>query len=272
MEVSHYVGLDVSQETTSICVVDQAGRVVWQGKCGSDPDSVAACIKRFAPFAVRVGLETGLLSNWLTRTLRQRGVPVVCLDARHAKAALTMQINKTDANDAHGLAQVVRTGWFREVAVKSMDAQTLRMLLVTRAQLVSQRQTLANTIRGLIKSFGHIVQKGASAPFASRVRAVIGDNAALNAIAEPMLVVWQVLREQIEVLDKQLLQRAQADAAARRLMSIPAVGVIVALAYVAVIDTPERFRHSSSVGAYLGLTPRRYQSGDVDRGGHISTS
>jgi transposase len=270
MEVSHYVGLDVSQETTSVCVVDQAGRVVWQGKCGSDPDSVAACIKRFAPFAVRVGLETGLLSNWLTRTLRQRGVPVVCLDARHAKAALTMQINKTDANDAHGLAQIVRTGWFREVAVKSMDAQTLRMLLVTRAQLVSQRQTLANTIRGLIKSFGHIVQKGASAPFASRVRAVIGDNAALSAIAEPMLVVWQVLREQIEVLDKQLLQRVQADAAARRLMSIPAVGVIVALAYVAVIDTPERFRHSSSVGAYLGLTPRRYQSGDVDRAGHIS--
>jgi transposase len=181
-----------------------------------------------------------------------------------------MQINKTDANDAHGLAQVVRTGWFREVAVKSMDAQTLHMLLVTRAQLVSQRQTLANTIRGLIKSFGHIVQKGAGAPFASRVSAVVGDNAALNAIAEPMLVVWQVLREQIEVLDKQLLQRAQADAAARRLMSIPAVGVIVALAYVAVIDTPERFRHSSSVGAYLGLTPRRYQSGDVDRGGHIS--
>src|SRR6202043_1135569 len=171
----HYVGLDVSLETTSICVIDDAGAIIWRGKCHSDPDTITAIVRHRAPGAVRVGLETGQLSNWLTLSLRRRGVPVVCMDARHAKAALTMQINKTDANDAHGLAQVVRTGWFREVAVKSMDAQTLRMLLVTSAQLISQRQTLANTIRGIIKSFGHIVQKGAGAPFASRVRAVIGD-------------------------------------------------------------------------------------------------
>lgn len=270
MEPSHYVGLDVSQELTSVCVIDQAGAVVWRGKCRTDPGILAAVIGQHAPGAVRVGLETGLLSNFLTRALRARGVPAVCIDARHAKAALRVQINKTDANDAYGLAQVVRTGWFREIAIKSMDAQALRLLLVARAQLVSQRQAVANTLRGLMKAFGHVVRKGAGGLFARRVREVCDDNPALSAIAEPMLAVWQSLREQIQVLDKQLLERAKADPVARRLMSIPAVGVIVALAYSAVIDTPERFRRSRTVGAYLGLTPRRYQSGEVDCSGHIS--
>jgi transposase len=136
---------------------------------------------------------------------------------------LRLQINKTDANDALGLAQVTRTGWFREVAVKSMDAQTLRLLLVSRAQLVSQRQAIANTLRGLLKTFGHVIRKGAGGLFAGRVRAVSHDNPALGVIAEPMLAVWESLREQIRVLDGQLLQRAKTDHAARTLMSIPAV-------------------------------------------------
>ena len=270
MEPSHYVGLDVSQELTSVCVIDEQGAVVWRGKCATDPDVITRTIRQHAPGLVRAGLETGLLSNFLTRALRARGVPVICIDARHAKAALRVQINKTDANDAHGLAQVVRTGWFREITIKSMDAQSLRLLLVARAQLVSQRQATANTLRGLLKAFGHVVRKGAGGLFARRVREVCDDNPALCAMAEPMLAVWQSLREPIRILDGQLLKRAKSDPAARRLMSIPAVGVIVALAYVAVIDNPERFRQSSTVGAYLGLTPRRYQSGDVDCAGHIS--
>jgi transposase len=156
----HYVGLDVSLETTSICVIDDAGAIIWRGKCRSDPDTISAIVRQHAPGAVRVGLETGQLSNWLTLSLRRRGVPVVCMDARHAKAALSLQINKTDANDAFGLAQVVRTGWYREVAVKSMDAHTLRMLLVARSRLVSQRQATANTIRGLLKTFGLVIARG----------------------------------------------------------------------------------------------------------------
>jgi transposase len=269
MEPLHYVGLDVSQELTSVCVIDQQGTVVWRGKCATDPDAIAGAIRQHAPGVVRAGLETGLLLNFLTRALRARGVPVVCLDARHAKAALRMQINKTDANDALGLAQVVRTGWFREIAIKSMDVQSLRLLPVARAQLVSQRQAIANTLRGLLKAFGHVVRKGAGGLFACRVREICRDNPTLCAIAEPMLAVWQSLREQIRVLDGQLLARAKTDPVTQRLMSIPAVGVIVALAYVAVIDNPERFRRSSTVGAYLGLTPPR-QSGDVDCAGRIS--
>ena len=166
-----------------------------------------------------------------------------------------MQINKTDANDAHGLAQVVRTGWFREIAVKSMDAQSLRLLLVARAQLVSQRQAIANTLRGLLKAFGHVVRKGAGGLFAGRVREVCDGNPALCAIAEPMLAVWQSLREQIRVLDGQLLKRAKSDPAAQRLMSIPAVGVIVALAYVAVIDDPRTVQTIEHGRRLLGLDP-----------------
>lgn len=129
-----YVGLDVSLESTALCVVDGTGAIVWRGTCPTDAAELAALIRKRAPGAVRIGLETGQLSNWLTLSLRNRGLPVLCLDARHAKAALKMQINKTDANDAWGLAQVVRTGWFREVAVKSMDASQLRTLLVARAK------------------------------------------------------------------------------------------------------------------------------------------
>ena len=144
------------------------------------------------------------------------------------------------------------------------------MLLVARSQLVSQRQILANTIRGLLKTFGITIRRGARGPFAVRVRERIAGNAALTVIIEPLLAAWQALREQIAIFDRQIVMRAKTDPVAHRLMTIPGVGVVVALAYAAVIDDPTRFRRSSSVGAYLGLTPRRYQSGDVDRAGRIS--
>jgi len=260
----------VSLETTAICVIDQAGVIVWRGMCASDPMAIYAAIAKHAPKVIRVGIETGQLSNWLTLSLRRRGVPIVCLDARHAKAALSLQINKTDANDAFGLAQVVRTGWYREVAVKSMDAHTLRMLLLASSRLVSQRQTIANTIRGLLKTFGLVIARGSGGLFAVRVREQMNGNPVVTAIIEPLLIVWQALREQVAVLDKQIMARAKTDPVTRRLMTIPGVGVIVALAYTAVIDDPARFRRSATVGAYLGLTPRRYQSGEVDHGGRIS--
>lgn len=266
----HYAGLDVSLDSTAVCVVDGEGRVVWRGKCPSEPKAIAATLAERAPALARAGLETGQLSNWLTLALRRLRVPVVCLDARHAKAALAMQINKTDANDALGLAQVVRTGWYREVAIKGMDAQELRMLIVARAHLIGQRQAVANTIRGLLKTFGLSVARGAGDPFEGRVREAAEGNHVLMVIVEPLLAAWQALREQAGVLDRRINARARTDEVARRLMTIPGVGVVVALAYTSVIDDPARFRSSNSVGAYLGLTPRRNQSGEMDRTGRIS--
>ena len=152
--MEQYVGLDVSQEQTSVCVVDGGGQVIWEGKCTSTPEAIAATIRTRAPEAVRIGLESGPLSAWHWHELRKLDLPVVCLDARHAKAALALQLNKSDRNDARGLAQIVRTGWYREVAVKSVGSQLVRSMLTTRVQLVPMRVDLANQIRGVLKPYG----------------------------------------------------------------------------------------------------------------------
>jgi len=266
----HYAGLDVSLDHTHISVLDEAGALVWRGACPTSPDAIAKSLRERAPCLARVGLETGQLSTWLTTQLRRRRLPVICLDARHARAALKLQLNKSDPGDAYYLAQIVRTGWYREVAVKSMDAHALRMLLVARAQLVNQRQTVANTIRGLVKTFGHIMRPGAKLGFADQVTAILDDNPRLGATIGPMLEVWRALRTQITIMDRTIVMRAKNDPITRRLMTVPGVGPVVGLAYQAVIDDPTRFRSATTVGAYLGLTPRRWQSGEVDRQGAIS--
>jgi len=267
--MEQYVGLDVSQEQTAVCVVDGDGKTLWQGKCASTPEAIAATIRTRAPEAVRIGLESGPLSAWHWHELRKLGLPVVCLDARHAKAALALQLNKSDRNDARGLAQIVRTGWYREVAVKSVDSQLVRSMLTTRAQLVRMRVDLANQVRGVLKPFGLIAGKGGGQPFVERVRTLVADGP-LQEVAEALLSAWRAIGEQIAALGRRLVAMARRDEAVRRLMTAPGVGVLVALTYVSVVDAPERFARSSSVGAYVGLTPRRYQSGEEDHTGHIS--
>jgi transposase len=267
--MEQYVGLDVSLEQTSVCVVDGGGKTLWQGKCASTPEAIAATVRAKAPSVVRIGLESGPLSAWHWHELRKAGLPVVCLDARHAKAALALQLNKSDRNDARGLAQIVRTGWFREVAVKSVDSHLVRSLLTTRAQLVRMRVDLANQIRGVLKPFGLIAGKGGGQPFVERVRTLVAGGP-LQEVAEALLSAWQAIGEQIAVLSRRLVSMARQDEAVRRLMTAPGVGVLVALTYVSVVDAPERFARSSSVGAYVGLTPRRHQSGEEDYTGHIS--
>src|SRR6266853_816072 len=144
---NQYVGLDVSLKETSICVIDDADKIVWRGRTESTPEAIASAVKQHAPHAVRIGLESGQLSSWLFHGLKVAGLPVICIDARHAKAALSLKVNKTDANDAFGLAQIMRVGWYREVTVKGLDCQAVRALLVARAQIVSQITTLKNCVR-----------------------------------------------------------------------------------------------------------------------------
>jgi len=164
-----FVGLDVSQNESSVCVIDGVGKICWQGRCASTPEAIAATGTARAPGVVRVGLETGSLSTWHWHALNGLGVPVVCLDARHAKAALSLKVNKSDANDALSLAQIVRTGWFREVRVKSMDSHRTRAVLVARAQLVAAKVDLGNQIRGVLKTFGRVVGPAAGGAFERRV-------------------------------------------------------------------------------------------------------
>ena len=181
-----------------------------------------------------------------------------------------MQVNKTDANDAHGLAQIVRTGWYREVEVKSIDAHLIRTLIIARSKLVTVRTGLGNQLRGILKIFGLMVGKISRGAFEERVCGLTVGNIELKSIIEPLLSVWRCTCEQIQALDKQIGIHTRGDEVCRRLMTAPGIGPITALAYKAVIDDPTRFQRSSTVGAYLGLTPKRYQSGEVDKSSRIS--
>jgi transposase len=190
--------LDVSQKLTSICVVDDAGRRLWRGQCHSEPEPIERAVRRHAGDDASIGIETGPMTPWLVHELRGRGLNVVCLDARHASAALKMQMNKTDQNDAEGLAQIMRTGWYRSVHVKSLDAHRTRALLGARAQLVSMTTRLSNHVRGVLKTFGMLpgaARRGL--PFDRRVEALLAERDDLAAIVRPMLAAWRQLREQI---------------------------------------------------------------------------
>jgi transposase len=268
--MTEYVGLDVSLEETSVCVLDANGAVVWEGTVESEPAAIERIVRRRAPRAVKVGLETGPTSTWLWHELRKAGIPVICLDARHAQAALSMRINKTDRNDAAGLAQLMRMGWYREVQVKQMSAHGDGALLASRVLLVRQRCELENQIRGLLKNFGLRARATTGRAFEQSVRALIRHHDLLSQVVIPLLGVWSTLRQQTARLTYAVKLRTKTSAACRRLMTMPGIGPMTALAYSATVDDPARFRSSSSVGAYVGLTPRRYKSGEIDRIGRIS--
>lgn len=268
--MTYFVGLDVSQKSTSICVVDAAGAMMWRGTCVSAPEQLAEVIRSHAGDDVRVGLETGPMTPWLVHELRGRGLDVVCLDARHARAALKMQLNKTDQNDAEGLAHIMRTGWFRAVHVKSFDSHKARSLLGARVQLVGMTTRLSNHIRGVLKTFGLLPGSMRGMRFDRRVEAMLADRPDIAPIVTPMLSAWRQLREQIAVFDKAVRQITRQSPACQLLMSVPGIGALSVLAYVSAIEDPARFKTSRAVGAHFGLTPRQYQSGEIDRSGRIS--
>ena len=264
------VGLDVSQKTTAICVLDEDGARTWRGVCATDPDQIEAAVRCHAGDDARIGIETGAMTPWLVHELRGRRLQVICLDARHARAALRMQINKTDENDAEGLAQIVRTGWYRSVHVKSLDAHRARALLGARSQLVGMRTRLSNNIRGILKTFGVLPGGVRGMRFDRRVEARLGERPDLEPIITPILTIWRSLHEQIAAFDKIIRAIVRQSPQCRLLMSVPGIGPLTGLVYVSTVEDPRRFSSSRSVGAHFGLTPRQYQSGEIDRSGRIS--
>jgi transposase len=266
----HYVGLDVSLKQTSICVVNDTGSIVREGVIDSDPEAIAVFVRSKAPDAVRVGLESGPTATWLWTELRRLGVAVICIDARHAKAVLKMQINKSDRNDAVGIARIMQTGWFKEVRVKNLDCHAVKALLTSRALLVKIKRDLENQIRGLLKNFGRVIGRAKFNGFATRAVELIEDRPELAAIVAPLLKVREAIEKQIDDLDHKVLKLARHDAQIRRFMTVPGIGPITALCFKATIDDPARFKQSRSVGAYIGLTSRRHASGETDWSGRIS--
>jgi transposase len=268
--MEHYVGLDVSLKLTAICVVDQSGSVVREGVVDSDPEAIAEFVTTNAASVVRIGLETGPTATWLWTELKQLGLPAICIDARHAKAVLKMQINKSDRNDAAGIARIMQTGWFKEVRVKDLDSHSVRALLASRALLIKIKRDLENQVRGLLKNLGLVIGRAKLNVFAARAEELIEGRPELVAAVRPLLNARSAIEQQVDDLDRKVMRLARNNDQARRFMTAPGVGPITALCFLATIDDPTRFKRSRSVGAYAGLTTRRYASGEVDWTGRIS--
>jgi len=273
--MKHYAGLDVSLKETTICVVDDGGAVVGRGTVATDPDAIAAFFAGAAARGVaRMVHESGQLSIWLDRALKARGLPVVCIDARRASKALSARVNKSDRGDAEGLAQLARTGWFSPVHVRSEPAERLRALIGSREQLMRLRVQLEGHARGMLKSFGH--RLGSVAPgkdragFRAQLTAAADGDPVLEVIAESLAQAHATICAAASALEEELVAIARTSPLAGRLMTVPGVGPLVALGFIATIDDAGRFRRAADVGAYFGLTSRRWQSGEVDYSGRIS--
>ena len=268
--MEHFAGLDVSVKQTSVCIVDGTGRLVREVRVASEPEALLPVLKNPLYRFKRIGLEAGPLSQWLFSALAEADLPVICVETRHMRAVLQAQINKTDRNDARGIAQMMRAGLYRPVHVKTLRSQKLRMLLTHRKLLQSKAIAIENDLRATLRNFGLKVGVVGTVKFEARIRELVETLPDLAELVEPLLIVRRTLREQIGILHRRLLAVVRNDDVCRRLMTVPGVGPVVALTYRATVDVPARFRNSKAVGAVFGLTPSRYQSGEVNRTGAIS--
>lgn len=268
--MTYYAGIDVSLEYSSVCVVDGAGKIMREQKIASEPEALIAWFRGLGFELERIGLEAGPMSQWLYAAMRAAGLAVELLETRHVRDAFKAMPVKSDRNDARGIAQLMRLGWFRPVHCKSMAAQEMRALLTARKLVQSKLLDVQMSLRGLLRGFG--LKVGATTPsrFAGRIRDLVEGNATLEVIAAALLAVHETLRRELAGFEKRVRSIARSDGRVRLLMSTPGVGAIVALTYVAAIDDPARFKSSKGVGAHFGLTPKKYQSGETDITGRIS--
>jgi transposase len=272
--MEHYAGIDVSLESASVCVVDQAGRIVREAKAASEPAALIAWFGSLGFEVTRIGLEAGPLAQWLFAAMRVAGLAVELLETRHVRAALKAMPVKTDRHDARGIAQLMRLGWFRPVHCKSLPAQEVRALLTARKLVQTKLHDLEMSLRGSLRGFGLKLglKVGATTPrtFVARVRELVAGHPTLTVIAQSLLSARGALAHELQGLERRVRRLARDDARARLLMSTPGVGAIVALTYVAAIDDPGGFRSSKAAGPHFGLTPKQYQSGETDVTGRIS--
>lgn len=265
-----FAGLDVSLHTISMCIVDGNGKLIWEGKVASEP---VPLMKALAPYRRKiklVGLEACPLSEWLYGALVECRYETVCIEVRHAHRFLSSRPNKTDRNDARGIADMMRLGHFKPVHVKSRSSQLMRTMLAARKTFVDHMLEIEQAIRGYLKVYGLKIGAVHRCTFAARVEALLADLPELRAAIAPLLEARNMMRKKKKELDALLEKQARKDPVCKRLMTIPGVGPIISLAYKATIDDPQRFKVSKAVPAHLGLTPRIYQSGETDRSGHIS--
>ncbi len=268
--MEHFAGIDVSLELSSVCVMDVTGKIIREAKVASEPGALVRFFGELGFPVVRIGLEAGPLSQWLHAGLSEAGLATVLLETRHAKAALSAMVVKTDRKDARSIAQLLRMGWFRPVHCKSPPAQEVRALLVGRKLLLGKLLDVELSIRGILRDFGLKIGKVSRGGFAARVQDLSAGQAMLESVIGAMLTARAGLLSEFMRLHRKMLAIVREDAVCRRLMTVPGVGAVVALTFTSAIDDPTRFSLSKAVGPHFGLTPKKYQSGETDITGAIS--
>lgn len=267
-----FVGLDISLNKTAICIMDDGGKTAFAGTGLSDPEDLVAKIGKWRDDIELIGLEACPLSEWIYGGLVEAGYEVRCLETRHTQRFLSTRPNKTDRGDAHGIASMMRLGHYKPVHVKGRQSQLRRALLIGRRQFMAATLQIENTIRGLLRVQGLKLGKVHRNQFSERVAELCITMPELLPAIEPLLAARDAMREQMHALNLSLERTARADELCKLFMTIPGVGPLTSLAFKATIDDPRRFKSSRTVPAHLGLTPRIYQSGEIDRSGHISKS
>jgi transposase len=268
--MNYYAGIDVSLEYSSVCVLDGSGKIMREAKVLSEPDALIAWFGSLGFGLERIGLEAGPLSQWLYAAMKKAGLAVELLETRHVHNAFETMPVKTDRNDARGIAELMRLGWFRPVHCKSVEAQETRALLTERKLVQSKLHDIELSLRGILRGFGLKVGPTTPKLFEARIKELVEGHPSLQVVAEALLAVRTVLVREFNGFEKRLRSMARSDARTRLLMSTPGVGTIVALTYVSAIDDPKRFKSSKMVGSHFGLTLKKYQSGETDITGRIS--
>ena len=268
--MKQYAGIDVSLEASSVCVVDAEGKILRESKVLSEPEALIAWFEAWGAPLERIGLEAGPLSQWLYAAMAKAGLAVELLETRHVRTAFRTMPVKTDKKDARGIAQLMRLGWFRPVHCKSLPAQEVRAVLTARKLLQGKLHDVEMCIRGILRGFGLKVGPTTPRTYEARVKELVEGHPTLEAVAAALLNARAVFAHELRGFEKRVRDMARGDERARRLMTVPGVGVLVSLTFVSAIDNPERLRSSRMVGPLFGLTPRRYQSGETDYSGRIS--
>ena len=268
--MEYYAGIDVSLECSSVCVVDGNGNILREARVASEPDALIGWLASHGHELARIGLEAGPLSQWLYAAMKQAGLAVELLETRHVRDAFRAMLVKSDRNDARGIAQLMRLGWFRPVHCKSIGAQEVRAVLTARKLVQSKLLDVENSLRGILRGFGLKVGAVTRKSFEIRVRELMAGQATLTTIMEGLLNARATLIAEVAKLHRELLTIARADEVCRRLMTVPGVGALTALTFKTAIDDPTRIAKSRDVGPLFGLTPGRYQSGETDIIGKIT--
>ncbi|MFI4933263.1 MAG: IS110 family transposase [Caulobacterales bacterium] len=265
-----YVGLDCSKHTTSICVLDQSGDPISEGVTETSPKAIAGFLRGKRRRYALIGIEAATAHHWLYQGLVRAKFPIVCIEAYHAHGVLNARRNKTDKNDARGIAEMMLSGIYKEVHHKSLESRRLRMLLSARRLLLRRQLDLEKHLCAAAQEFGLKLSRGGTKSFEQRALAVAKGEPVLEELATSLLRIRRALIEEVAAFEARILREARSDPVCRRLMTVPGVGPFAAVTFRAAVDDPTRFAHSRDVGAHFGLTPRTYQSGQVDRRGRIS--